>query len=246
MIKLKDLLDQGIHDRGNFKCIFMAGMPGSGKSHISTQIFNVDINMSNFGLRVANSDYPFQKYLKSNNLPFDLRDKTMSDLTRAKIKAQREKAKRVFDTQFDLFMEQRRGVIIDLTGGDIGGVISRKQMAQRVGYDTMMIFVTVSMETALNRNAKRSRKVPEQVVRQKYYDLKNNIKPFRSLFGKNFFIIQNENDSKIASQVKSKIKAFLSAPPTNPLAIQWIKTQSEIRNIKEPKYVPAVGKDIKI
>ena len=41
MLKLMDLLTEGIQDKGNFKAVFMAGGPGSGKSFIAAQLFGI-------------------------------------------------------------------------------------------------------------------------------------------------------------------------------------------------------------
>ena len=48
MIKLKDLLNEGIRDPGIFKAIFLAGGPGSGKSFVAGQLFGIPekINVS--------------------------------------------------------------------------------------------------------------------------------------------------------------------------------------------------------
>ena len=39
MLKLMDLLTEGVHDKGIFKAVFVAGGPGSGKSYIAKQLF---------------------------------------------------------------------------------------------------------------------------------------------------------------------------------------------------------------
>ena len=39
MIKLMDLLNEGVNDPGIFKAVFLAGGPGSGKSFVASQLF---------------------------------------------------------------------------------------------------------------------------------------------------------------------------------------------------------------
>ena len=41
MIKLMDLLNEGVRDPGIFKAIFLAGGPGSGKSYVASQLFGI-------------------------------------------------------------------------------------------------------------------------------------------------------------------------------------------------------------
>ena len=46
MIKLKDLLIEGVYDKGIFKAVFMAGGPGSGKSYVASQLFGIPEKIS--------------------------------------------------------------------------------------------------------------------------------------------------------------------------------------------------------
>ena len=48
MIKLVDLLNEGVRDPGIFKGIFLAGGPGSGKSYVAQNLFGIPekINVS--------------------------------------------------------------------------------------------------------------------------------------------------------------------------------------------------------
>ena len=66
MIKLIDLLPEGIQDKGILKAVFMAGGPGSGKSYVAGQIFGIPkkVNVSYSGLKSVNSDTEFEFLLK--------------------------------------------------------------------------------------------------------------------------------------------------------------------------------------
>ena len=61
MIKLKDLLLEGVYDKGIFKAVFMAGGPGSGKSYVVQKLFGIPekINISVSGLKTVSSDAEF-------------------------------------------------------------------------------------------------------------------------------------------------------------------------------------------
>ena len=58
MIKLMDLLNEGVHDKGIFKAVFMAGGPGSGKSFVAKSLFGIPdrFNISVGGLKMINQD----------------------------------------------------------------------------------------------------------------------------------------------------------------------------------------------
>ena len=67
MLKLMDLLTEGVQDKGIFKAVFMAGGPGSGKSYIKGQLFGIPeggANVSVSGLKSVNSDREFMFLLK--------------------------------------------------------------------------------------------------------------------------------------------------------------------------------------
>ena len=58
MVKLKDLLTEGVMDQGILKAVFLAGGPGSGKSFVAGEIFGIPkkVNVSAYGLKVVNQD----------------------------------------------------------------------------------------------------------------------------------------------------------------------------------------------
>ena len=66
MIKLVDILNEGIYDPGIFKAVFTAGGPGSGKSYVAGEIFGIPkkLNVSVSGLKTVNSDTEFEFFLK--------------------------------------------------------------------------------------------------------------------------------------------------------------------------------------
>ena len=52
MIKLKDLLFEGVDDPGILKCVFLAGGPGSGKTYMTKGLFGIPekLNISQTGM----------------------------------------------------------------------------------------------------------------------------------------------------------------------------------------------------
>ena len=63
MIKLIDILTEGVYDPGIFKAVFTAGGPGSGKSYVASTLFGMPEKMpfvSAKGLKSVNSDKYFE------------------------------------------------------------------------------------------------------------------------------------------------------------------------------------------
>ena len=66
MIRLRQLLAEGVYDKGILKAVFMAGGPGSGKSYVAQELFGIPkkVNLTISGLKTVNSDTEFEFLLK--------------------------------------------------------------------------------------------------------------------------------------------------------------------------------------
>ncbi len=73
---------EGVYDPNIFKAVFLAGGPGSGKS------FVVGKTLGGLGLKVINSDDPFEKYLVKAGLSLKMPDEEQAerDVERARAK----------------------------------------------------------------------------------------------------------------------------------------------------------------
>lgn len=75
----------------------------------------------------------------------------------------------------DMFQEAlRRGegrYAVDGTGTNAEKLIRRIRQAQRAGFYTRVVYVRVRLETAIGRNARRERVVPESIIREKAADI---------------------------------------------------------------------------
>ncbi len=56
MIKLMDILLEGVNDPGIFKAVFLAGGPGSGKTFVVKQLGGIPdkLNISHSGMKMVN------------------------------------------------------------------------------------------------------------------------------------------------------------------------------------------------
>ena len=108
---------------------------------------------------------------------------------------------------------------------------------KQLGYDVHMIFVNTSLDTALARNAKRDRSVPEDIVVKSWNDVQRNIGKFSQYFRQNFVVVDN-NDSEedVMTPVFKQIKGLLKKPVRSPIAKQWVKQEMKRRGVtKAPK-----------
>jgi predicted kinase len=234
MIKLKSLLpeniEEGVRDPGILKCVFSAGGPGSGKSKVLSDIFGVakDSTLSSTGLKLINSDMFFEKLLKLNSIDSDLSTLSPDEFNKVTSDDKdsiRSKAKTIQVNFLTHYLNGRLGLIIDGTGEDYNKISEKKKFFESIGYDCMMIFVNTSYEVALERNNKRTRKLPEELVFKLWKNAQDNMGKFQNLFGGNFVIVDNTGEFKIHTSVKKSVHQFLSKPTRNRIGIEWKSNQ---------------------
>ena len=219
-------LQEGLQDPNIFKAFFLAGGPGSGKS------FVVRKHSGGTGLRVVNSDDAFEALLKKANLSLK-----MPEEEEAPREVQRQRAKKITKTRQTNYIDGRIGLVIDGTGKEYDKIAKQATELKQLGYDVHMIFVNTSLDTALARNAKRDRSVPEDIVVQSWNSVQRNIGKFSQLFRANFVVVDNNDaDEDVLTPVFKQIKGLLKKPVRSPLAKQWVKQEMKRRGItRRPK-----------
>ena len=214
-------LQEGLQDPNIFKAFFLAGGPGSGKSYV------VRKTTGGTGLKVVNSDDAFEKLLKDANLSLKMppEEKEPRDMVRSR-------AKEITKSRRDNYVEGRIGLIIDGTGRDYDKIASQSKDLRQLGYDTHMIFVNTSLDTALQRNAERPRSVPDSIVVKSWNEVQSNIGAFSQHFRENFIVVDNNDAGEdVFVKVFKQIKGLLRKKVTSPLAKQWVMQQMKDRGI---------------
>jgi len=245
LVKLKQLLTEGVFDKGILKAVFMAGGPGSGKSFVAGELFGIPkkINVSVSGLKAVNSDTEFEFLLKKygfetfgtgkldiDKWPEEVFDAIAGGDEDSENMTVRKKAKLMTRDRKNKYMEGRLGMIIDGTGHNIGKIKAEKKQLEKLGYDTYMVFVNTSLEVAKQRNQERARRLPEDILVQSWKDVQKNLGAFQSLFGSNFVIVDNskflkpkEAQAKFGKLTKKYIDKFIKKPIRNVIGKMWVK-----------------------
>tara|TARA_B100000424_G_scaffold268843_1_gene264465 strand:- start:10937 stop:11602 length:666 start_codon:yes stop_codon:yes gene_type:complete len=218
MIKFEQLTE-GVYDPNIFKAIFLAGGPGSGKSYVAGKTIRGE------GLKVVNSDDAFEKLLKKAGLSLQMPDKEadLRDPVRAR-------AKQITSKRQANYIDGRLGLIIDGTAREYDKIARQSNDLKQLGYDTYMVFVNTSLDVALERNAKRPRRVPEPIVARSWKAVQSNIGKFSLHFRQGFIVVDN-NDAKedVFREVTKRVKALLKKPVRNGRAREWIKHQLDLK-----------------
>ena len=215
-------LQEGVYDPNIFKAFFLAGGPGSGKSYVVTRTSKM------FGMRVVNSDDVFEKLVKSTGMNMDMRNYTKAQEKRRD--ELRDIAKRVTKAREKNYVDGRLGLIIDGTGKNYDKIEKQMRELQQLGYDTHMIFVNTSLDVALERNAKRPRKLPEPIVVSSWNNVQKNIGKFQNLFRQNFIIVDN-NDANEPPHIEvfKRVKQLANKKVQNGIAKRWIANELEMK-----------------
>ena len=252
MLKLMDLLTEGIQDKGIFKAVFMAGGPASGKTYINSQLFGIPdkgINVSVSGLKSVNSDKEFMFLLKKFGFdPTELAtypDNIFQDLGAPMSKGGsglRDMAQDLKNQRQKGYMNGKLGMVIDSTGSNFKKVQKKKKELEKQGYDTYMVFVMTSLDVALQRNTARAekgeRELPKALVTKSWKEARKNVGGLKSLFGSNFELVSNdkhlnpkEAKHAFSSLVKGYANKWASAPIKNPIGKQWVKDQLKLQKV---------------
>ena len=245
MVKLKQLLTEGVFDNGILKAVFMAGGPGSGKSYVAGEIFGIPkkINVSVSGLKTVNSDTEFEFLLKKygfetfgtgkldiDKWPDEVFDAIAGGDEDSESMTVRKKAKLLTKARKEKYMEGRLGMIIDGTGHNYAKLSKEKKELEKLGYDCYMVFVNTSLNVAKQRNKERARRLPEDILVKSWKDVQNNLGKFQGLFGSNFAVVDNSKflkpeqaKKKFGMIVKKYINKFIKGAVRNPIGKKWIK-----------------------
>jgi predicted kinase len=239
MMRLTDLLNEGVYDPGILKCIFLAGGPGSGKSKVSREIFGIQgvTSFSASGLKSVNSDTAFEAQLKKNGIDskelarIEKEEPALWKNITEDPKGVRELAKQTTQKIKAFYEEGRLGMIIDGTGDDVAKIQKQKQRAEALGYDTFMVFVNTSLEVAKHRNSLRDRVLPDSILVPSWKECQNNLGKFQTMFSGNFRIVDNSKDgNNVTSDMKKHVDSFIHSGIKNPIGKKWVTTQLMLKN----------------
>lgn len=209
-------LQEGVYDPNIFKAIFLAGGPGSGKSYV------VKRTTGGLGMKIVNSDDIYEKMLNDAGL-----ETTPEDIYSDEGQEIRVRAKATTKRMQDNFLAGRLGVIIDGTGKDYEKIAAQARALRHLGYETHMIFVNTSLDTAQERNRQRKRTLPEDEVEMMWKQVQSNIGKFQQFFGSKNFIVVDNNDAgeDIFKKVWKRVSGLVKKKVNNHIANQWIANE---------------------
>ena len=216
---IEDLIQEGVYDPGIFKAVFLMGGPGSGKSTVVSKL-----GLKALGLKTINTDKAFENGLTKAGQTLDLT--TVPSDVRNPI---RKKAKRMTARGLDRYIEGRLGLIFDTTSADKGKIASYRKRLDYLGYESKMIYVSASLDNAQERNKKRKRILPPEIVQSDWERSQKNIAVMKKIFKKDFIQVTNDDDlkslEKKTNSLFAKLMTWCSSFPNNKMTMLWKQRQ---------------------
>ena len=207
-------ITESINDKGIFKTIFFAGLPGAGKSTVARRITDGAVSP-----RIVNTDRSYEFLL----------NKFGTDAGPAAWALLGERSK-IINT--DLLVNYLNGMLplfVDGTSANPNAALRRVGLAESFGYDTAMIWVDITYETALERIQQRERKVSSKFVKHVYETIEGNKELYKNRFGSNFIEVDNNgtNFDAMEGKVFNIASRFFTEPVTNQIGQRLIESMKE-------------------
>jgi len=239
--EFEELLSEGVHDKGIFKAVFLAGGPGSGKDYV------LNNTLDGQGLVEINSDKALEFLMDKKGL-----NKRMPENEKDARDIVRSKAKNMTEVRQRLALQGRNGLIINGTGDDVAKVARIKTALENLGYETSMILVNTSDEISAARNIERGqrggRTVPETVRKEKWDSVQNARTEYAKMFADRYMEFDNSEDLREAPpdvvkqkkmelmQLFKNVQNFVAQQPENIKAEEWIANELQGKDtLKVPK-----------
>lgn len=221
------------------KMIFLAGLPGGGKSTLLKQLGIQDqftnCNIDNFyeprlrdelgqmDLHTITVEYNRLNKKRKAALEdgTDLQASELEEFERLSDLVSRSGS--MFHASINDFRDQVGEVcqigsnfIIDGTAASRPNTIRDKQKYEEMGYDCAMIFVDIDVDTSVERNIERGksggRSIWSQIIRNQGNRVPQNIEPYRELFGPDrFFLVSNRGSFEEYKEAIEEIRPGVQA-----------------------------------
>ena len=196
-------ITEGPHDPYQYKAIFFAGSPGSGKTYVARKLAGTFQ-----GLKQVNMDSIFKHLMTQKNLSWKMPDKEKPER-----EIQRQRSKELVAKQQQSYTDNGLGLLIDSTGRIYETIERIKGELEDKGYETTMVFVNTDLETALRRNKERERTLPDKLIHSNFAVIKQNLGKFQRLFNVVHIINNDDNEQDTMpeqiAQVEKDIRKFL-------------------------------------
>jgi len=209
------------------------------------------------GFLQSNSDVLLRQLAKIKNNPDVIKAVEGDPQYQQKIALQ-NRAYQHSSSRTSLWSIQGYPIIFDITGRNLSLVHNIKDKMESFGYDVYMVFVSTSLETALQRNLGRMHKpglhvADEDFVKDAWNAADKNKEEFRRIFGQNFWDVSNYQDvsgydkssmNNLYMSLHRRARNFLGLEKIvfNPVGRKFL-AQKQSKIVENIRYIdPSTGK----
>jgi hypothetical protein len=189
------------------KVIFLAGGAGSGKGNVISKL-----GLEKQGFKIVNSDISLEWLKKNHGLPENMKDLTKEQ--RSILGKLGHQARGIAKRKMMKFQGNANGVVVDGTGGSVKSMEKLVAEFKSKGYDTSMLFVETSLQTALERNRNRKeRSLLDKIVERNHEAVQKNKPTFAEMFGERFMEVKTDNlkqTDAMPKELVEKMKDFVN------------------------------------
>lgn len=198
-MRLDNFLIESIEDKGIFKCVFMIGQSGAGKTYT-----NQKVHVGSVWPRIVNID----KFIEKTE------DKTY-----------RPEFKRLTNKQVFLYINSLLPITVESTATKLSDFQRRVGLIESIGYDTIGVFINTPLDISLERAKKRKRKVNSEVIIDMYKKIEEYKNFYRQQFSQFIEIDNNraELDDTAVLNVHKFLRKFYKSPVNNPTGKEIIE-----------------------
>jgi shikimate kinase len=223
-MKSYEFIEEGIEDKGIFKSIFLSGLPGAGKSTVISKVTDGTV-----APRIVSTDRSYEHLLTKNDVNADATAWALYGPL----------SKTINQNMLFQYLNGMLPIYVDGTSANTGTLIKRSGILESIGYDTMMIYVNVDLETAIERVSNRTRHVDTDFIKRVHKQIEANKTFYQSKFGSNYVEIDNNSDNFAAmeNQTFSIASKFFTSPIANPMGVNNVR---KLRRAKKKYLTPTV------
>ena len=226
-------ITESINDKGIFKAMFFAGLPGAGKSTVAQRVTDGAVSP-----RIVNTDRSYEFLLS----------KYGEEASPAAWDLLGPPSKAINQELLANYLNGMLPIFVDGTSANPSAAMRRAGIAESLGYDTAMIWVDVTYETALARIQKRERKVDPEFVKHVYESIEGNRELYRSRFGSNFIEVDNNSDNfdQMEGKVFNNASRFFTEPVSNMIGQRLVTQMNDtgekylVPNVYSMEYIKKV------
>lgn len=221
--EIKDIYE-GVEDKGLFKAVFFAGLPGAGKSTIASRITDGAVSP-----RHVNTDRSYEFLLK----------KFGQEATPAAWAMLGKQSQSINSEALLNYLNGMLPLFIDGTSANPIASNNRADIAEQIGYDIAMVWVNIDFDTAMQRMQGRERKVDKEFVEHVYNVISDNKAGYQQRFGSNFIEVDNSGDNftEMEGKVFNIMNRFFQSPIQNPTGTRIVE---KLRGSSEKYLVPTI------